>query len=338
MKRIKREKLINYIASDYFEAAQALRATVPVVVYVEGYEDVTFWRSVFDDFETVGSARRFEVTTPVRHDLAKGKKVVLSFADRAGRALILCVDSDFDRLLGDTTEQSRIVNGNPYVVQTGVYAIENLQCLPSSLGSIAARITRNDTQVFDFDAFCASYSRAIYPLFVWYFHAAKADRPNIFTLSDFRNTVRLNYLDIDDNGSTTISFINRQVARRLSSLRTHHANLIEVVAQSDLYLRERGVLPEQTHLYIQGHTWFDNVVKVMLSTVCNTLRSLMIERITGSRQESLTRRNDMSSYNNSLRDIETVVADNTLYRRTPLYTPIAGRIRAIMDDNGNKIA
>lgn len=331
MRREKRRKLVSYIASDYFEAAQSLRASAPVVAYVEGYDDVTFWRSIFDEFESAGTSRHFEVTTPVRNDLAKGKKVVLSFAQQAGRALILCVDSDFDRLLGGRTEQSRIVNTNPFVVQTGVYAIENLLCLPSSLGSIATRITRNDTQVFDFDAFCASYSKAIYPLFVWYFHAAATDHPHIFTLADFRNTVKLNYLEVEDGGASTVRFVERQVQRRLNSLQTHNRHLIEAIEKTDQYLRDFGVKPDETHLYIQGHTWQDNVVKVMLNATCNYLRQLMIERITTSRQEPLTRRNDMSSYNNALRDIDTVVADNTLYRRTEYYRPIAERIHSIID-------
>lgn len=333
MRREKRPKLTDYIASDYFEAAHALRSSAPVMVYVEGYEDVTFWRSVFDEFESVGSPRRFEVTTPSRSDLAKGKKVVLGFADRAGKSLILCVDSDFDRLLGDRTEQSRVVNQNPYVVQTGVYAIENLLALPSSLGSIAARITRNDAQIFDFDAFCEAYSRVIYPLFVWYFHAARVDRPNVFTLSDFRNTVKLNYLEVEDNGASTVRFVERQVHRRLHALTIHNANLTEAVAGTDQFLREFGIKPEHTHLYIQGHTWLDNVVKVMMVSVCNELRQMVVARINAAKQEVLTRRNDMSSYNNALRDIDTVVADNTLYRRTVYYTPIVERIRSIMDSN-----
>ena len=45
-----------------------------IMVYVEGYEDIAFWRGVFDDYES--EEFMFEITVPLRDDLAKGKKVV----------------------------------------------------------------------------------------------------------------------------------------------------------------------------------------------------------------------------------------------------------------------
>lgn len=339
MRNLRRQKLISFIANDYLEAATVLRASTSVMVYVEGYEDVTFWRSIFDEFESEGEQRKFEVTTPSRSDLAKGKKVVLSFADRAGKHLILCVDSDFDFLMANHTECSKIVNNNPFVVQTYLYAIENLLCLPSSLDSIATRITRNDAQIFDFEAFCASYSVIIFPLFVWYYYAAKSNQPQIFTLSDFRNTIKLNYIELEDGAVSTLSFIERQTERRLKVLERKHPVYVEAIESTKLQLFERGVSPDKTCLYIQGHTWQDSVVKVLLSTVCNALREMIVDRIERSTQQPLTRRNDMSSYNNSLRDIESVVADNTLYRRTAYYKPIADKISSIVKgESGSKIA
>ncbi len=44
-----------------------------VNVYVEGYEDVAFWRGVFDHFSN--PYLRFEISVPTRDDLPKGKKI-----------------------------------------------------------------------------------------------------------------------------------------------------------------------------------------------------------------------------------------------------------------------
>lgn len=324
-----RKKLTSHISSDYLDALSQLRADTPTTVYVEGYDDIAFWRSIFDEFEQQNSTR-FEITTPARGDLAKGKKVVLSFADRAGKSLILCVDSDFDRLLGDATEQARTVNSNPYVVQTYVYSIENLLCLPSSLGSIASKITKNDERVFDFEDFFAQYSEIIYPAFVWYFFAAKIDRPHIFTLSEFRNTVKLNYLEIEDGGESTLRYISRSVERKVNALDKKYNHWSSEINRTKELLSQKGVKPEETHLYIQGHTFQDNIVKIAMTSVCNALRTIMVNKIENSRQEPLTRRNEMSSYNNSLRDIDTVVADNTMYRHSEHYQKIEDRIFSIL--------
>ena len=45
-----------------------------VKVYVEGYEDVAFWRGIFDHFQN--PYLRFEISVPDRGDLPKGKKVL----------------------------------------------------------------------------------------------------------------------------------------------------------------------------------------------------------------------------------------------------------------------
>ena len=80
-----------------------------VRVFVEGYEDVAFWRGVFDRF--ANPYLRFEISVPSRRDLPKGKKVLLSMIPEASDELLLCVDSDFDYLFNGTTEQSRELLG-----------------------------------------------------------------------------------------------------------------------------------------------------------------------------------------------------------------------------------
>ena len=106
-------------------------------VYVEGYEDVAFWRGVFDDYES--DRFTFEISVPLRDDLAKGKKVVLGMADGSDRDTMLCVDSDFDYLFADQTEASRRINGTPNIFHTYAYATENYQCYAPSLHNICVK-------------------------------------------------------------------------------------------------------------------------------------------------------------------------------------------------------
>lgn len=73
-----------------------------VQVFVEGYDDVAFWRGIFDDYET--EWLKFEISVPPRQDLAKGKKVLLGMIGECCDDRILCVDSDFDYLFEDFNE------------------------------------------------------------------------------------------------------------------------------------------------------------------------------------------------------------------------------------------
>ena len=190
-----------------------------IMVYVEGYEDIAFWRGVFDDYES--EEFMFEITVPLRDDLAKGKKVVLHLAGEAEvRDTLFCIDSDFDYLFADQTPVSREINQTPHIFHTYAYATENYRCYAPSLHNICVKATKNDTKIFDFERFFADYSRTIYPVFLWYAYSAQIANPNIFPLIEFKSSVKLNYLEVENNGADTLAWLERQVQRRLRSLKT----------------------------------------------------------------------------------------------------------------------
>ena len=104
------KRLRDNINSSYAEAANALRgkqARRKIIVYVESYDDIYFWRTVLSRFEN--NKRYFEVMLPSKTNLSRGKKSVLmnfvtkddysSGDDRLGSDMIACVDADFDFLL-----------------------------------------------------------------------------------------------------------------------------------------------------------------------------------------------------------------------------------------------
>ena len=101
---------------------------------VEGYEDVAFWRSIFDPYES--DSVRFEVSVPQREDLAKGKKTLLGQADKCHPELIMCMDSDFDYLFANQTHDARIINSSPYLS----FSVSLLSNVASNLSFNAASI------------------------------------------------------------------------------------------------------------------------------------------------------------------------------------------------------
>lgn len=324
-KRVRRN-LTDFVGNDYFSAGNVLRGDARTVVYVEGYDDISFWRNVYDRVKD----RKFKIMTPDRSDLAKGKKVVLSFCDKAGQNLLLCVDSDFDYLMGDSTEQSTKVNKCPYLIQTYAYAIENLQCDPRTLQSVTVRVTNHDEIIFDFEEFFGRYSEIIYPLFLWYYWSAASNRVDVFPLSDFREAVRVNFLEVNDNGAKTLDWLQRKVDRTLNTLLRRNGGFADRVGSCDGYLRERGVLPSQTHFYMQGHTLMDDVVKPMMTRVCDRLRFGMQNVIEDSWAKSISKRNQLSGYNNSLSDIDTLLKENLGYMEHEFYDRIVSRIRVVL--------
>ena len=301
-----------------------------VHVFVEGYEDVAFWRGIFDHFRN--PYLRFEISVPNRDDLPKGKKVLLSMLGKScNEELLLCVDSDFDYLFDGATEQSKSILEADNMFHTYTYATENFLCYAPSLRNVCVKATKNDTRIFDFVRFFAEYSETIYPLFLWYAYSAQLGSESVFTLAEFRASVRLNYVDIRDNGSSTLAWLKRNVERRLNALQQDNGYMIEDVQLFGQRLKGRGVESDNCYLFMHGHTLMDNVVLVVLSAVCDKLRQLSIAKINQSKVEGVALKNELQNYTNTLRSIRDVLLDNENYTSCPLYKRLRDDIQAYLD-------
>lgn len=303
-----------------------------VEVFVEGYEDVSFWRGIFDEYET--SRITFEINVPPRADLAKGKKVILGMHGECSPERLLCVDSDFDYLFGDLTGQSSLVTCTDYMFHTYAYATENYLCYAPSLHNVCVKATKNDTRIFDFERFLAEYSRIIYPLFLWYAYSAQLKNEKLFTLLEFRATVKLNYLEVDANGGNTLYWLERQVDKRLRALEKAYPGWQNDLDGFGRSLARKGVTPETTYLYMQGHTLMDNVVIIMLNAVCDVLKQMSNLRISASTKTGTALRNEISNYNNALRNVRDVLLDNESYKECPLYGKLRGDIERYLSELG----
>lgn len=303
-----------------------------VTVMVEGYEDVAFWRGIFDRYES--DKVTFEITVPLRKDLAKGKKTLLGQADKCGPNTILCMDSDFDYLFADQTEQAAEINSSPFMFHTYVYSTENYICYAPSLHNICVKATKNDTKIFDFEEFLADYSRTIYPAFLWYAYSAQSGMQRAFTLLDFKSTVRIGYLDTERNGADTIAWLGRQVARRVVSLAEQYPKMAERMPAFERALLSRGVTPDNVYLFMHGHTLMDNVVMVALNAVCDKLRLMAGNKINNSAREGLSLTNELSNYNNSLCNVRDALLFNENYKQCFLYKKLQSDIEQFLEITG----
>lgn len=300
-----------------------------VEVFVEGYEDVAFWRGIFDNYEC--GRYTFEIGVPPREDLAKGKKVILGMIPESSPTRLLCVDSDFDHLLGNSNGQSHLVNNSPYLFHTYAYATENFLCYGPSLHNVCVKATKNDARIFDFEKFLREYSHAIYPLFLWYAYSAFLKTENVFTLLEFKGAVKLNYLEVADNGRDTIAWLHRQVEKWLHILDERYTGMSDKLSRFEELLVERGLTREDTYMYMQGHTLLDNVVIPALNAVCDKLKLMSTIRIDTSTKTGVALKNEISNYQNSLRPVRDVLLDNEQYKQSPLYKRLKKDIENYLD-------
>ena len=321
-------KLKDNLNSRYFEAANQLtskKARRRIVAYVESYDDIFFWRTVLTRFEN--DKRYFEVMLPSHRKLERGKKsVLMNFIEgRVGEDMIACVDADYDYLLQGVTAQSKKVVESPYVFHTYAYAIENLQCYAPSLHEVCVAVTLNDHRIFDFDDYLRQYSEAIFPLFVWSVWAYRTGLHNKFSLSDLARV-------IDPGGfnvfapQPSLDHLRQKVNRKVRQLQAEYPDNKEQYLQVKASIRELGVTPQTTYLYIQGHSLFDNVVVPILTKVCNRLRLERQEEISRTARHHTQRTNEMSCYEHSLQDIRQMLKKNIGYSFSPQFRQVQADI------------
>lgn len=310
-------RLVSNITSEYIEAANRLKpckAKAKVVVFVESYDDITFWRDVLDEYET--NCLHFEIMLPSRTSLGKGKKVALT--NNLGPYMIACVDADYDWLMQGLTSVSNTLCNSKYVLHTYVYAIENYLCYAEGLHRACTRATLNDREVVNLEAYMQEYSTIVWPLFVWSIWAYRMGKDNEFGIMHFMDTITYHDVNIY-SPELTIEYVRRRVNKKINWLYQHFPEGKKTYAPLKDELIKMGLTPETTYLYIQGHGLMEGVVLPLLQPICHKLRRERERDINNLAMHETQRQNELSGYRNSSLPIEEALKKSMAYRASQPY-------------------
>lgn len=310
--------LRDNLTSSYFNAAHKLyskKARRRIVAYVESYDDIAFWRTLLEEFED--DEHYFQVMLPSATSLAKGKKMVLMNTlntAELGRSMIACVDSDYDFLLQGATRTSSKINGNPYIFQTYTYAIENYHCFAESLHEVCVQATLNDRIIFDFQTYMKQYSEIVYLLFLWNIWFYRQGDTHTFPMHELHTCTALKEVSIR-HPERSLEDVRRRVNQKLAMFKRQHAKKIPQVNALRSELKELGLIPETTYLYMQGHHIMDNVVMKLLNPVCTVLRREREQEIKRLAEHDEQFKNELTCYQNSQVNVEIMLKRNGAYKR-----------------------
>ncbi len=297
------------IKSDHFQAINSLKPkTAPktIRVYVENEDDIPFWRGIFQEYAPLLSLK---IILPYQN-LVRGKDYLLKNT-QPGEYLLLCIDSDYDYLLQDATETSKLINHNPYIFQTYTYAIENYKCYAESLRELSVSASLNDEYLFDFVAFIKLYSNISYELFLYSYDFEKRI-DNSFTLTDFGNAIKiLGTVDINEQGKTAIEALIHAVKTQLTSLKAKNPAIdLDSIAKE---LKTLGVNKDNTYLFVKGHIIYDNVILRFLKPLDNLLQKKKFQEFKTSTANETIRTEKIKQYRKQITDIEEALRLNTNY-------------------------
>lgn len=332
------KRLQDNLNSAYIESANRLKPSTArrkIVAYVESYDDVFFWRSILQDFET--DKLYFQVMLPSRTTLGKGKKTALMnrLGTGLGGYMIACVDADYDWLLQGHTEVSRQLCTNPYVLHTYAYAIENYQCYAPGLRTVCVMSTLNDREIINLEAFMTEYSRIIWPLFAWNIWAYRYDFYKDFRITDFCDVV--SFRDINPyHPQDTLETVRHRVNHKINWLHHRFPQGKKTYKPLCEELLSMGLTPETCYLYMQGHTLFENVVMSVLTPVCVMLRKEREREINSLAGHATQRQNELSCYQHSQSPVDEMLRKSIGYKDCPPYRLLSEDIKRLIAEVGRQ--
>jgi hypothetical protein len=347
------------ITSDFFKSKNRLHPKDGdiVRVFVESEDDIPFWKYAFSFFNIKTKI------SPSSQNLKRGKSVVLEQADKVGKYLLLCLDSDYDYILQNATTNSSIINDNPYIFQTYTYSIENYFCYANAFSQIIAEATQNDDKIIDFETFFENYSNLIFELFCYSIYYRKSylienelfkveieaqkgllndvdlkqwmnkNRPiEIFSINDFLNAIQLpQKLNLANNGHEILAIIRNQIATKLNNLpQITDEKLNEIKAE----LTNLNTLSKQTYLFVQGHH-IENTVLHLLKYIQTVLVTQSRQTITISEATDVEKNNRRNAYKNHLDnfDLSTALRTHKYYENTFWYNKIRADIQSYITND-----
>lgn len=325
--------LTDNLNSRYFDAANRMRSKSKkhkVIVYVEGYDDISFWRGILSDYET--DYLTFEVVLPSRTSLVRGKKSAMMnrLGNGLGTSMIACVDADYDFLMQGTTPTSRTMLNSRYIIHTVAYAIENHQCYAPGLHNVCVMATLNDRKVFDFETYLQTYSEIIYDLFVWSVWLHRTGRSGELPLTKFNNLVEVNNLNIF-KPETALEEVRKVVNRKMAWLQKKIPQAKGKLKPLKEELERLGVRPDNTYMFVQGHHLFENVVMAALDPVCTRLRREREKEIKMLAEHAQQMDNELSNYMHTQCPVEQMLRRNTAYRSSEVFGKIQEQVERFLE-------
>ena len=139
------------------------------------------------------------------------------------------------------------------------------------------------------------------------------------------------------NPYDAIVHLRHKVGRRIASLQRQYPNAKESYIALKDELKQLGVTPQTTYLYIQGHHLFDNIVVPMLKRVSDLLIRERETEIHRTAKHNTQRHNELSCYSHSTEPIVPALKRNVGYVMSEPFKRLYNDIQRFLDGTTDKL-
>ena len=288
-----------------------------ITAYVENEEDVPFWKSIFQKY-VPELEFRFEYNS--KSDSSRGKAGLLRMLDNTatGDNLILCVDSDYDYLIGN-----QLINDDPFIFQTYAYAIENYKCAPKNLGLLCTEASACEETIEDFDfvIFMERYSEIVYPFFLYILHFKKTEHQQMLLNEhiiteplihekELKNAFAIppGEVHIENHGETILENLEARIQNVIQQLTEKHPD-IDLKAIEEELQNKFNISPENICWFLHGHILYSNV-QVLLEKVTLTISKKKIQKLEAHESNPDRLKQSKGEYANRKADVKQLLRTN----------------------------
>ena len=124
--------------------------------------------------------------------------------------------------------------------------------------------------------------------------------------------------------------MGKKINRKLRDLEHRHANALIEIEKMKRELKNLGVYPENTYMFIQGHHILNNVVLKILNPICTMLRKEREQQIYKLALHNIQLQNELTAYERSQVSVHLVIHRNMIYKDSPLYKKIRKDIESFL--------
>ncbi len=241
------------------------------IAFVEGLEDVIFWEDIFAKF---APNLKLEFFYETKFSTGKtGLNQALKFRNFVDKRFFICIDSDYSYLL-----QSDICK-DEFVFHTYAYSIENHKCAPKNLNRLVKTITTIQSPL-DFEVFLPEYGKIVYPLlcYLLYFEQDKLQKiaKGEFIVSEplmakksITVTIGVSTSEIDiHNIETLLDRIEESINQLIAAIESKYGAIdLQPIEET---LKELNVKPEDSFWFVNGHLFYNVIVKNLLEKIISS--------------------------------------------------------------------
>lgn len=301
-----------------------------VMVEVEDDIDREFWRDLltplcpekelhFNCFQTIVKGKDVVEVT--------GKARIIGLANSLNDNHIGCIDSDYDWLLSDKTQDGKTINGNKYLLQTYTYSIENLMCQAESLADFCFDNTEEAVE-FDFKDYLNRFSKIVYPLLIWSVYLYGNGNTS-FTPTDWRKML----VNAEKDAEASLAIVENKVQAATENLDADFgAETAEKDKVEQMLKDEKDVTEDNAYLYVRGHDLFDHLLASVLGPIIVGLRNKHYGSLRDADMSVAERKTAFIAYQGKDTSVRELLQKNYRYKATSqLYTKIKHDVTLIWE-------